>query len=65
MLAAAVPGLARASFLSGDALDAAANVLSWVVLVIVPVALIGAFFYVHILPELIAERQQLPHKQSI
>jgi CBS domain containing-hemolysin-like protein len=65
MLAAAGPGLARASFLSGDALDTAANVLSWVVLVIVPVAAIGAFFYVHILPELIAERRQHPHKQSI
>ena len=65
MLAAAAPGLARASFLSGEALDTAANVLSWVVLVLVPVAAIGAFFYVHILPELIAERRQHPHKHSI
>jgi CBS domain containing-hemolysin-like protein len=59
------PSVAHASFLSGDTLDAAANVLSWVILVLVPVVAIGAFFYVHVLPELIAERRQHPHKDSI
>jgi len=53
VLAAAVlaaPALAHASFLSGDALDTMANVLSWVVIVLVPLAAIGAFLYVHVLP---------------
>ena len=59
------PAAAHASFLSGDALDTMANVLSWVILVLVPLAAIGAFFYVHVLPELIAERRQHPHKDSI
>ena len=59
------PAAARASFLSGDALDTFANVLSWVVLVFVPLAAIAAFLYVHVLPEVIAERNQHPHKHSI
>ena len=62
---ALAPGLAHASFLSGDTLDAAANVLAWFVLIVMPFAAIGAFLYVHVLPEVIAERQHHPHKQSI
>ena len=65
-LAAAVAAApAHASFLAGDTLDAAANVLSWVILFLVPLVAIGAFLYVHVLPEVIAERNQHPHKQSI
>ena len=45
---------AHASFLSGEALDTAANVLSWVVLVVVPVVGIVVFWLIHILPEKIA-----------
>ena len=63
--AALLPGLAQASFLSGDALDAFANGLSWFILFAVPIAAIGLFFYVHVLPELIAERNHHPHKHSI
>ena len=59
------PAAAHASFLSGDALDTMANVLSWFVLIVMPIAAIGAFLYVHVLPELIAERRQHPHKDSI
>ena len=59
------PAAAQASFLSGDALDTFANVLSWVVLVFVPLAAIAAFLYVHVLPEVIAEKNQHPHKHSI
>jgi len=59
------PAAAHASFLSGDALDTFANVLSWVVLIIVPLGAIGAFLYVHVLPEVIAEKRQHPHKDSI
>ena len=62
---AAAPALAHASFLSGDALDTAANVLSWIVIVLVPVAGIGLFWYVHILPEKIAEQRHHPQKDSI
>ena len=67
LLAAAIwaPAAAHASFLSGDALDTFANVLSWVVLIIVPLGAIGAFLYVHVLPEVIAEKRQHPHKDSI
>jgi CBS domain containing-hemolysin-like protein len=63
--ALAAPAFAHASFLSGDALDTAANVLSWFVLIVMPIAAIGAFFYVHVLPEVIAERRHHPHKDSI
>jgi CBS domain containing-hemolysin-like protein len=63
--AAALPAPAWASFLSGEALDTAANVLSWVVIVIVPIVVIALFFYVHVLPEVIAERRHHPQKQAI
>jgi len=46
----AAPGLAHASLLSGEALDTAANVVSWVVIIVVPLVVIVAFFYVHVLP---------------
>jgi hypothetical protein len=66
-LAAALfaPALAHASFLSGDALDAFANGLAWFVLIVMPLAAIGLFLYVHVLPEVIAEKRQHPHKDSI
>ena len=56
---------ARASFLSGDALDTAANVLSWVVLVVVPVVGIVVFWLIHILPEKIAEQRRHPQAKAI
>ena len=59
------PLAARASFLSGDTLDAAANVLSWVVIFLVPIAGIAAFLIVHVLPEKIAEKRHHPQKDSI
>jgi CBS domain containing-hemolysin-like protein len=68
MLAVAVlaaPAIAHASFLSGEALDTAANVLSWVVIVVVPIVAIGLFGYVHVLPELIAEKRHHPQKHAI
>jgi hypothetical protein len=60
-----LPGTGRASFLSGDALDAVANVIAVIVLVVVPVAVIVAFWLVHILPEKIAERTHHPQKDAI
>ena len=62
---AVLPAAAHASFLSGDALDTAANVLSWIVIVIVPLVAIALFFYVHVLPEVIAEKRHHPQKHAI
>jgi hypothetical protein len=59
------PAAARASFLSGDALDTAANVMSWFVLIVIPLVAIGAFLVVHVLPEKIAEKRHHPQKDSI
>lgn len=56
---------ARASFLSGDALDTAANVMSWVVLLVIPVVFIALFWIVHVLPEKIAEKRHHPNKEAI
>ena len=60
-----LPAAAHASFLSGDALDAFANGLSWFILIVVPLAAIGGFLYVHVLPEVIAERRHHPQKDAI
>ena len=59
------PGTAAASFLSGDALDTAANVLAWVVLVLVPVVAIVLFWMVHVLPEKIAHKNHHPQRKAI
>ena len=55
----------HASFLSGEALDTAANVIALVVLFVVPPALIAVFWLVHVLPEKIAEKREHPQKESI
>ncbi len=60
-----LPAAAHASFLSGDTLDAFANGLAWFILVVMPLAAIGAFLYVHVLPEVIAERRHHPQKDAI
>jgi hypothetical protein len=59
------PGPAAASFLSGDTLDTAANVLAWVVLVLVPVVAIVLFWMVHVLPEKIAHKNHHPQRKAI
>jgi len=56
---------ARASFLSGDALDTAADWLALVVIFLVPIVAIVVFWLVHILPEKIAEKKQHPQKAAI
>ena len=58
-------GGAHASFLSGEALDTAADVLAIVVLCIVPAAAIVVFWLVHILPEVIAAKRHHPQKDAI
>jgi hypothetical protein len=62
-LLAALP--AHASFLQGDALDAAANVLAIIVICIVPIVVIVLFWMVHVLPEKIAHKRHHPQRDAI
>lgn len=59
------PPLAHASFLSGEALDTAADVIAWVALIIIPVVGISVFWLVHILPEKVAEKKRHPQAKAI
>jgi CBS domain containing-hemolysin-like protein len=56
---------ARASFLSGDALDTMADWVAIVVLCVVPVGAIVVFWLVHVLPEKVAEKRHHPQKAAI
>lgn len=58
------PG-AHASLFSGETLDAVANGAAWVVLFIAPLAAIGIFLVIHILPEKIAEKKKHPQLNAI
>jgi len=58
-------GAAHGSFLSGEALDTAADIMSWVVIVIVPIIGIAVFWIVHVMPEKIAHRRHHPQTQAI
>jgi CBS domain containing-hemolysin-like protein len=64
LLALAAPP-ARASFLSGEALDTAADVMAIVVLIVVPVVAIVVFWLVHVLPERFAEKRHHPQTAAI
>jgi len=61
----ALPTRAHASLFHGETLDAIANGISWVVLVIGPIIGIVAFWMVHILPEKIAEKKRHPQAKAI
>jgi CBS domain containing-hemolysin-like protein len=56
---------ARASFLSGETLDTAADILAIVVLFLVPAVGIVVFWVVHVLPEKIAEKRHHPQTAAI
>lgn len=56
---------ARASFLSGELLDTAADILAIVVLFLVPAVAIVVFWIVHVLPEKIAHRRHHPQREAI
>jgi CBS domain containing-hemolysin-like protein len=60
-----MPANVHASLLHGEALDTMANVLSWVVIFLVPIVAITVFWLVHILPEKIAERRKHPQARAI
>ena len=61
----ALPTRAHASLFHGETLDAIANGISWVVLVIAPIIGVVAFWMVHILPEKIAEKKRHPQAKAI
>jgi CBS domain containing-hemolysin-like protein len=56
---------ARASFLSGEALDTFADILALVVLFLVPAVVIVLFWIVHVLPEKIAHKRHHPQTEAI
>ncbi len=56
---------ARAMFLSGEALDTAADILAIVVLLVVPAIVIVLFWIVHVLPEKIAHKRHHPQRDAI
>jgi CBS domain containing-hemolysin-like protein len=63
MFALAAP--AYASFLSGEAVDKAADILAIVVLFLVPAVGIVVFWIVHVLPEKLAEKRHHPQTAAI
>jgi CBS domain containing-hemolysin-like protein len=60
-----LPVAAQASFLHGETLDKAADVLAIVILIFVPLAGIALFWMVHVLPEKIAEKRHHPQQTAI
>jgi CBS domain containing-hemolysin-like protein len=59
------PATATASMFQGETLDAVANGIAWVVLIVVPLVVLAVFWLVHILPEKIAEKRQHPQAKAI
>jgi len=64
-LLAYMPVAAHASMFKGEALDKAADVITWVVLIVAPIIAIAVFWIVHILPEKIAEKRKHPQAKAI
>jgi CBS domain containing-hemolysin-like protein len=58
-------GHARASIFEGETLDAIANAISWVALILAPIIGLSVFWLVHILPEKIAEKKRHPQAAAI
>ena len=56
---------AHASLFAGETLDAVANGIAWVALIIAPIVGIVVFWLVHILPEKIAEDRKHPQAKAI
>jgi len=59
------PATAAASMFQGETLDAVANGIAWVVLIVVPLVVLAVFWLVHILPEKIAEKRKHPQAKAI
>lgn len=56
---------AQASMFAGETLDAVANGVAWVALIVGPIVAIVIFWLVHILPEKIAENRRHPQTAAI
>ena len=56
---------AHASFMQGETLAKAANVIAIVVLVVVPIVAVVVFWLVHVLPEKIAHKRHHPQTEAI
>lgn len=65
LFAALLPRSAHASLFHGETLDAVANGMAWVVLVVVPLVLLTVFWLLHILPEKIAHKKHHPQTKAI
>jgi Protein of unknown function (DUF3302) len=63
--AAAAAGTASASIFEGETLDMVANIVSWVVLIFVPIVVIVVFWLIHVLPEKIAHKRHHPQRDAI
>ena len=63
--AAILPQSAHASMFQGETLDAIANGIAWVVLVIAPIIGITIFWLLHVMPEKIAEKKKHPQTHAI
>jgi len=50
---------------AGEALDKAADYIALFVIFVVPIVVIAVFWYVHILPEKVAEQREHPQKEVI
>jgi CBS domain containing-hemolysin-like protein len=64
-LATVAAPAAQASIFAGEALDTAADYIALFILFVVPVVLIAGFWFVHILPEKVAEQREHPQKEVI
>jgi len=51
--------------LEGEALDSAAEIISWVVIIVAPLMAITIFWIVHVMPEKIAEDKGHPQAKAI
>ena len=60
-----VPTDAHASLFHGETLDAIANGISWVVIVIAPIIGLTVFWLLHVMPEKIAEKKKHPQTHAI
>jgi hypothetical protein len=65
MVLLSLPAIARASFLSGDALDTFATGMAWFVICVVPIVVIVLFWFIHVMPEKVAEKRHHPQKDAI
>jgi hypothetical protein len=59
------PAQAHASLFHGETLDAIANGIAWVAIILGPIIGIVIFWLLHILPEKIAEKKKHPQAHAI